>query len=100
MGAEAMDIVLGLRHVTAVSRTAVFGGPKCRGLRWCGLLEGEGRWAIACGDYRGGYCGAGGVVLVSVVTRYRCGGYGVGAGVVMSVEVRLTYRGLWCWGLL
>ena len=44
--------------MTAVTRTAVCGGPKCRELRWCGLLGGEGIWEIPCGDYRIGFCGA------------------------------------------
>ena len=31
-----------------------------------------------------------GVVLVNVVSRYRGGGYGFGAGVLLSVGARLT----------
>ena len=37
-----MAVGLGLRRVTAVTRTAVCGGTKCRERRWCGLLEVEG----------------------------------------------------------
>ena len=49
---------------------------------------------------RAGAVVPGGVVLVSAVSRYRGGGYGVGAGVAMYVAARLTCRELWCWGLL
>ena len=76
MGAEAMDVGVGLRRVTVVSRNAVYGGPECRELMWCGLRGGEYMgdmvwiqpdrvlWCWGC--------------RVGAVSRYRDGGYGVG----------------------
>ena len=59
--------------MTAVTRTAVCGGPKGRELKWCELLGGEGIWEISCGDYRIGFCGAegcrGGCCCVEVSWR-------------------------------
>ena len=40
--------------------------------------EGESIWETWCGFDRIGCCGTGGVVLVTAVSRYRGGGYGVG----------------------
>ena len=88
---------MGLWCVTALSKTIVFRGPYCRGLRWCVLLGGEGIRELMCRDWG---CGVGdccvGVYWVEAIVlgAMRLGG--------RRVEVRCVEAivwGMWCWRL-
>ena len=88
MGAEAMDVGLGLRRVTVVSRNAVYGGPECRELMWCGLRGGEYMGDMVWIQPDRVLC-AGGVVLVlcrGIVT----GAMVSGDSVLLAIGARLT----------